>query len=144
MSAAERVKLTTYRWQASTPNRSCTQATARNVASTSSVSADSCAAGPAPRPRCARRRAGRRAEFGQRPRVHRAVLPDLQAGQVKAERLGLPDQVLQLAERLPGRTRGGQRVLHGTQVGQESGGPGVSQVGVGHRVARSRRAAYSR
>jgi hypothetical protein len=36
------------------------------------------------------------------------VLADLQAGQVEAERLGLPDQLLQLTERLPGRARGGQ------------------------------------
>ena len=81
--------------------------------------------------------AGQRRQFrsapqlSERPLVHRAVLPDLQAGQVKAERLGLPAQVLQLAERLPGRTRGGQRVLQHAQVGHEPGGPGVSQRGVG-------------
>ena len=49
-------------------------------------------------------RAGR-AEFGQRPCVHLAVLPDLQAGQVEAERLRLPDEVLQLAAGLLGRAR---------------------------------------
>src|SRR6185437_7801129 len=37
MSAADRVKLTTYRWQAAVPKRSCTQAIASNVASTSPV-----------------------------------------------------------------------------------------------------------
>ncbi len=45
-------------------------------------------------------------QFAQRPGVHLAVLPDLQAGQVEPERLGLPDKVLQLTERLlggPGR-----------------------------------------
>jgi hypothetical protein len=36
------------------------------------------------------------------------VLPDLQPGQMEAERLGLPDQVLQLAGRLPRRPGRGQ------------------------------------
>ena len=41
MSAADRVKLTTYRRQASTPNLPWIHATARSVASTSVACADS-------------------------------------------------------------------------------------------------------
>ena len=65
------------------------------------------------------------AELGQRPGVHLAVLPDLQASQVEAERLCLPDEMLQLAAGLlngPGR---GQRLLDRAQVGEELGRPGV-------------------
>ena len=39
-SAADRVKLTTYRWQASTPNRAWIQPTARRVARISAVGPD--------------------------------------------------------------------------------------------------------
>ena len=62
--------------------------------------------------------------------MHLAVLPDLQAGQVEAERLGLPDQVLQLAGSLlasPGR---GQRLLDDAQVADEVVRARVGQVGV--------------
>ena len=69
-------------------------------------------------------------QLGQRPGVHLAVLPDLQAGQVETERLRLPDEVLQLAERLLGRAGGGQRRLHHPQVGQALRGARVGQVGV--------------
>ncbi len=112
MSCADRVKLTTYRRHASTPKRCWIQAAARSVASTSSASA-----GQRARPRA-------RTAFGERPGVHRAVLADLQLGQVEAERLGLPDQLLQLAVRLPGGSRGGQRLLDQAQIGQECPGPG--------------------
>ena len=44
-------------------------------------------------------------------RVHRAVLADLQLGQVEPEGLGLPDQLLQLAVGLPVRPGLGQRAL---------------------------------
>ena len=106
MSAAERVKLTTYRRHARAPNRPWIQAITRNVASTSL--------------RLRRRRLAA-LQLGQRPGVHLAVLPDLQLGQVEPERLRLPDQVLQLAERLPRCARRRQRVLHQAQVGQEPG-----------------------
>ncbi len=66
----------------------------------------------------------------QRTFVHRAVLAHLQRRGVEAERLGLPDQVLQLPERLPARARTGQRVLDQAQVGEEGGAAGVGQVGV--------------
>ena len=109
MSAADRVKLTTYRWQAATPNRSWIQPTARNVASTSVVCADSVAARP---------------DLGQRAGVHRAVLADLQPGQVEAERLRLPDQLLQFTERLPGGTRRRQRLLDQRRSARKSAQPG--------------------
>ncbi len=69
-----------------------------------------------------------RADLAQRAGVHRAVLPDLQLGQVEPERLGLPDELLQLAERLPGGAPGGQGLLHQPQVGEEAGGARVGQV----------------
>jgi hypothetical protein len=49
---------------------------------------------------------------------------------VEAERLGLPDQVLQLAEGLLGGARRRQRLLDDPQVGEVLRGPGVGQVGV--------------
>ena len=48
--------------------------------------------------------------------MHRAVLPDLQFGQVKTERLGLPEQLLQLAEGLPGGVRLDERLLHQAEI----------------------------
>ena len=62
--------------------------------------------------------------------MHRAVLPDLQAGQVKAERLHLPDQLLQFTERQPGGTGRRQRLLDQQQVVAEVRGAAVGQVGV--------------
>ena len=96
---------------------------ARNVASTSAVSGDQLAS-------CSRL-GGPAARSSARARACTcAVLPDLQAGQVEAERLGLPDQVLQLAEGLLGRAGRGQRLLDQAQVGQELAGSRVGQVGV--------------
>ena len=115
MSRAERVKLTTYRRHARAPKRPWIQAITRNVARTSCV----CGDGGSPP-----------LQLGQRPGVHLAVLPDLQLGQVEPERLRLPDQVLQLAERLPRRARRRQRVLHQAQVGQEPGRIPVAQIRV--------------
>jgi hypothetical protein len=58
------------------------------------------------------------------------MLTDLQLGEVEAERLDLPDQVLQLPVRLAYRTRLDQGVLHDPQVGEEVGRAVVAQVGV--------------
>ena len=66
------------------------------VASTSSVGSDRLAAGP---------------DLRQRLRMHAAVLAHLELGQVEAERLHLPDQVLQLAVCLPQRAGRRQAAL---------------------------------
>ncbi len=50
--------------------------------------------------------------------MHRRVLTHLELGEVEAERLDLPDQLLQVPVRLPGRPGGGERVLHDAQVGR--------------------------
>ena len=91
----------------------------------------------------------------QRGRVHGTVLAHLQLGQVEAERLDLPDQVLKLAVRLANGTRLGQRPLGQAQVVSELPGGSERQAAsaggilgaapaVRSRVARSRSAAYSR
>ena len=116
MSAPERVKLTTYRRHASTPNRPWIHATARKVASTSGRSGPTAAAARL------RSRPGR----GRAPRV----LADLQPGQVEPERLRLPDQVLQLAGRLPGRAGRGQRVAAPAAGRRGTRAARVGQVGV--------------
>jgi hypothetical protein len=65
------------------------------------------------------------------------VLADLQAGQVEAERLRLPDELLELAVGLAARAGGGQGVLQQPQVGDELRGAGVGQAGLlGLRAAR--------
>jgi hypothetical protein len=62
--------------------------------------------------------------------VHRAVLAHLQRRGVEPERLRLPDQVLQLAVRLPGGARAQQRVLDQPQVGEKRRAVRVGQVGL--------------
>ena len=71
-------------------------------------------------------RAGCRQGLG----MHLRVLPDLQFGQMEAERLQLPDQRLQVGVGDPGRTGRDQRLLHRSQVGHALGGAGVAEVGV--------------
>src|SRR5207245_5787875 len=61
------------------------------------------------------------AHLGQRVRVDLAVLPDLELSKMKAERLDLPDEVLQLAVRLSRRARAGERGLDAAEVCQEIG-----------------------
>ena len=63
-------------------------------------------------------------EVGERARerADAAVLADLELGEVEAEGLDLPDQVLQLAVRDCGRARRGQRGLHQPQVGEQLAG----------------------
>ena len=58
------------------------------------------------------------------------VLADLQLRQVEAERLDLPDEVLQLAVRLPRRAGRGQRLLGDPQVGEQLAGRAVGEVEV--------------
>jgi hypothetical protein len=54
-----------------------------------------------------------------------AVLAHFELGEVKAKRLRLPDEVLQLAVCLSRSAGGGQRALDQLQVGDEVGGAGV-------------------
>jgi hypothetical protein len=63
---------------------------------------------------CGQRAAG--SNFGEGAGMDRAVLAHLQLGEVKAERLNLPHEVLQLAERQTRCARGRERVLHTSQV----------------------------
>jgi hypothetical protein len=49
---------------------------------------------------------------------------------MEPERLDLPDEVLQLTERLLDRPGRGQRILDDAQVGEKLGRSGVGQVGV--------------
>ena len=58
-------------------------------------------------------------QLGQGLGVDGGVLADLQGGQVEAERLGLPGQVLELPVGQPGRPGRGQRRLDQAHVGQE-------------------------
>ena len=58
-------------------------------------------------------------DLPQRILVHRRVLTHLQLRKVKPERLSLPDEVLELAEREPGRAGLRERPLHDPQVAQE-------------------------
>ena len=69
----------------------------------------------------------REAQFLQRRRMHGAVLTDLKLGQVEAEGLGLPDEVLKLAVGLPVGSRCRQRALDEPQVGDEFGRAGVAK-----------------
>ena len=59
------------------------------------------------------------------------MLPDLHGGQVEAERLGLPPQVLELAPGQSGRPARVQRPLQDVQVRQEGGGTVVPAVRAG-------------
>ena len=113
--AAEVVNETTYRWHAANPNRRWIHAITRIVSGS---------------PRSSGRRGmgrghgrgspGRQARSSASARACTCrMLADLEARQVEPERLGLPDQVLQLPVRLPGRPGGGQRRLDQPQVGQE-------------------------
>ena len=77
-----------------------------------------------------RRALGRGPQFGEHPGVYRAVLADLQLGEVEAERLRLPDEVLHLAVGLPARSRGYQRPLDQAHIGHECVRPRVGEVGV--------------
>ncbi len=104
-----------YRPAARGPYRSCRNATTRNTSSTSSASSDR----PAPD-----------VELGEHFRVHRRVLPHLEFGQVEAERLDLPDQLLEVPVRLSRRARLRQRVLHDPQVGEQVLRVSVAEVGV--------------
>src|SRR5207245_5895653 len=61
------------------------------------------------------------AHLGQRVRVDLAVLPDLELSKMKAERLDLPDEVLQLAVSLSRRARAGERGLDAAEVCHEIG-----------------------
>ena len=71
-----------------------------------------------------------RPQLRQRLGVHPGVLAHLKAREVEAERLGLPDQVLQLTVRLPDRAGLRERRLDQAQVGEEVRRPGVGQVEV--------------
>ena len=77
-----------------------------------------------------------RVQLAQRPGVHGTVLADLQRGQVEAEALGLPDQVLQLAERLAAGPGVGQGLLEQPQVGEQLTGIAVGQAGLRRGLAR--------
>ena len=118
MSAADRVKLTTYRRHASTPNRRWIHAATRNGGEHL----------------LGLRRQGPIGrgvpQLGEHPGVHGTVLADLQLGEVEAERLGLPDEVLQLAVRLLAGTGGRQRVLDEAQVRHEVRRPWIGEIGV--------------
>ena len=55
-------------------------------------------------------------------RVHVGVLANLQRGEVEAEGLDLPDEILDLAGSHPIGSVSAKRVLHPAQVGQQLGG----------------------
>src|SRR5699024_1774223 len=75
-------------------------------------------------------RSGPRTQFLQRCGVYLAVLANLQFGEVEAEGLGLPDQVLEFTVGLSDRAGRGQGFLHDPQVGEEGFRVGVGQVGI--------------
>ena len=58
----------------------------------------------------------------ERGGVHRRVLADLERGEVEAEGLGLPPEVLELAEGQARGAGGDEGVLHGAEVLDELGG----------------------
>ena len=58
----------------------------------------------------------------ERGGVHRRVLADLERGEVEAEGLGLPAEVLELAEGQARGAGGDEGVLHGAEVLDEVGG----------------------
>ena len=60
-----------------------------------------------------------RADLGQRTCVDMAVLSHLERGEMKPERLRLPDQMLQLAVGLAWRARACERALDAAQVGEQ-------------------------
>src|SRR6266536_6288327 len=78
---------------------------------------------------------GAAAQLLERPGMHLAVLADLETGQVEAEGLGLPEQVLELTERLPGGARPRQRPLHEAEVGDELRRTAVGQAGLAVALA---------
>ena len=72
----------------------------------------------------------RRDALGEHLRVHGRVLTHLELGEVEAEGLDLPDQLLQVTVGLAGRAGRDERVLHDAQVGQQVRGVAVGEVGV--------------
>ncbi len=68
-------------------------------------------------------------QLGQGLGVDGGVLADLEGGQVEAERLGLPGQVLELPVGQPGRPGRGQRRLDQAHVVQELAGVPVAPPG---------------
>ena len=127
-SLADDVKLTTKRWQASTPKRAWIAAIARNVPSTSS------SVTPAP-PRSSRGRLG--ADRLERRPVDRRVLADLERREVEPERADLPAQVGDLAPGDALEAVGEERVLELGELGVEL----VGRRRIGRSAAPARRSA---
>ena len=84
------------------------------------------------RVRCGRSRVGdltgkQGDQLGERRPVHGTVLTHLELGEVEAEGLQHPDDVLQLAARGPGVAGGDERLLHEQEVRERLVRPGVRQ-----------------
>ena len=68
--------------------------------------------------------------FGEHLGVDGGVLTHLEFGEVEAERLHLPQQLLEVSVRLAWGTRIDEGLLHGAQIGQQRVGVAIREIGV--------------